>query len=173
MAIGNGLAQSLRAQHAIPKQNDPSVPNMAQLPVGIWEIAGENGGGIGSNLWEAPASAWHGGPPPKDNEISQPVLLFGVYQRANAKVGCLEENFSDTGWRGARYGSSAGYAHELLRAYYPGHSMSDPPVDTELIFDPQKDIWKAHFRRGSFDGNVVLNRAPNRPSHDQDLCFSA
>jgi hypothetical protein len=42
----------------------------------------------------------------------------------------------------------------------------------ELTFNPQEDTWKGHFHRGAFDENVTLTRAPNRPSHDQELCLA-
>jgi hypothetical protein len=79
-------------QQAIPQSPDNWVPN-PQLPVGIWELADQEGGAIGINLWRVPASLGHGGQLLKTGEKDYPVLQIGVYQRVKAKVRCGEENF--------------------------------------------------------------------------------
>jgi hypothetical protein len=164
------LTLNMGVQAAILQQDSHSEPSVPQIPGGIWEAPDGNGGFIGVNLWEVPASLGHGGPAPKNDEPDRPVLQIGVFQRSNARVRCGEENFFDTGWRGPLHGSSSCYAHELLRVHYPATAPHDIPIDLELTFDPKNDVWKCHFHRGAFDANVTLNRAQNRPSHDQELC---
>ena len=69
------------------------MPN-PQLPVGIWELADQEGGAIGINLWRVPASLGHGGQLLKSGEKDYPVLQIGVYQRVKAKVRCGEEKIA-------------------------------------------------------------------------------
>lgn len=164
------LTLNIGAQIAIPQQHSYSVPSMPRTPVGIWEAEDGRGGFIGINLWEVPASLGHGGPAAKNDDPDRHVLQIGVYQRSKARVLCGEENFFDTGWRGPQNGSSANYAHELLTIHYPATAPGDTPIDLELTFDPKNDAWKGRFHRRAFDANVTLSRAPNRPSHDQELC---
>jgi hypothetical protein len=165
------LTLRMGVQTAISQQYDSSASSMPQSPVGIWEAPDGSGGIIGLNLWEVPASLGHGGPPLARDEKDYPVLQIGVYQRVKAKVRCGEENFFDAGWRGPTFGTTTSYQHQTLAIHYPG-SKGDWPIDVQLTFDAQEDVWKGRFHRGPFDENVTLIRAPDRPSHDQELCFS-
>lgn len=162
---------TMAGRQAIPQSPDNWVPN-PQLPLGIWELADQKGGAIGINLWRVPASMGHGGPPPKPDEKDYPVLQIGVYQRVQAHVRCGEENFFDAGWRGPPYGTTTSYQNHLLEIHSPARTY-DTPIDVQLTFDAQQNVWRGRFRRGAFDQNVTLTPAPYRHTHDQELCFGA
>jgi hypothetical protein len=157
-------------QQAIPQSPDNWAPN-PQLPLGIWELADQKGAAIGINLWRVPASMGHGGPLLKKGEKDYPVLQIGVYQRVKAHVRCGEENFFDAGWRGPMYGTTTSYQHQVLEIHSPSHTSFDPPIDVKLTFEPQEDVWRGRFHRGTFDQIVTLTRAPYRQTHDQELCI--
>jgi hypothetical protein len=95
-----------RAQRVVTQQRSHSAPNMAELPVGIWESGDGLGGVVGIKL----ATHYHDG-------------------------------------------------------------SGDIPVDLELTFDSNKDLWTGHFHRRAFDGDVTLSRAPDRPTYDLEICF--
>jgi hypothetical protein len=156
---------------AIPQSPDNRTPN-PESPVGIWELADQEGGSIGINLWQVPASIGHGGQLLKGGEKDYPVLQIGVYQRGKARVRCGEENFFDAGWQGRTNGTTTSYQHQVLEIHHPG-GVGDAPIDVQLTFKPQEDIWRGRFHRGSFDQNVTLTRAPDRRNHDQELCIGS
>jgi hypothetical protein len=166
------VLSSLVVYQASPQNPGDSVANQPQSPVGIWELAEQNGGAIGINLWEVPASLGHGGPPLKSDEKDYPVLQIGVYERVKAKVRCGEENFFDAGWRGPTFGTTTSYQHQSLTIHSPG-SKGDWPIDVQLTFDAQQDVWKGRFHRGPFDEKVTLIRVQDHTSHDGDLCFGS
>ena len=160
---------SLGVHPVVPQNPDPALLK-SQPPIGIWEAQGRNGGAIGINLWEVPASIGHGGPLLKSGEKDYPVLQIGVYERSKARVQCLEENFFDTGWQGVTSVYSK-YADGRLIIHVPANYKGVPPIGIELTFDPQGDAWTGRFHRGTFDENTTLSRAQDRPSHDQELCL--
>ena len=166
------LTLTMVQQQAIPQSKDNWTPN-PQMPVGIWELTDQEGGAIGINIWRVPASSGHGGQLLKSGEKDYPVLQIGVYQRVKAKVRCGEENFFDAGWQGPKYGTTS-YENQVLEIHHPADKAIkvDIPIDVQLRFEPQEDVWRGRFHRGRFDQNVTLTRAPNRPTHDQELCVS-
>jgi hypothetical protein len=166
------LTLKIGSQTAIPQQYDSPAPTVTHSPIGIWEAPDGSGGVIGLNLWEEPASLGHGGPPLARDEKDYPVLQIGVYQRVKAKVRCGEENFFDAGWRGPTFGSTTNHQHQTLTIHSPGNK-SDWPIDVQLTFDVQADVWKGRFHRGPFDENITLIRVADRPSHDGELCFGS
>ena len=156
-------------KQAIPQSPDNWVPN-PQLPVGIWELADQEGGAIGINLWRVPASLGHGGQLLKSGEKDYPVLQIGVYQRVKAKVRCGEENFFDAGWQGPTNATITSYQHQVLEIHHRARK-GDIAIDVQLTFEPQQDVWRGRFHRGLFDQNVTLTRAADRSTHDQELCI--
>jgi hypothetical protein len=139
------------------------------MPVGIWELADHEGGAIGINLWPVAASIGHGGQLLKSGEQDYDVLQIGIYQRVKARVRCGEENFFDAGWQGPTNGTTTSYQHQVLEIHLPGRK-GDTPIDVRLTFEPQENVWKGRFHRGTFDQNVTLTRAPDRRTHDQEIC---
>jgi hypothetical protein len=149
-----------------------SAPRL-RMPLGIWESDDGEGGAVGINLWEDPSSLGHGGPLPLGDDGHRPVLQIGIYQRRNTKVRCGEENFYDTGWRGANFGISTFYSQDLLSVHNPAKLGGDIPLDLDLKHDPARDVWVGRFHRGMFDVNLVLHRVVERPSHDQEICTAS
>ena len=86
------------------------------------------------------------------------------------KVRCGEENFYDTGWRGATFGITTDQTYESLAVHNPAKLGGDVPLDLDLKRDSARDVWFGRFHRGSFDRNLVLHRVGERPSHDQEIC---
>jgi hypothetical protein len=137
---------------------------------GIWEAEDGSGGAVGINLWQESSSSPHGGPPVDGNQVPHPVPQIGAYQRAHARVRCLEESFSDTGWRGHKdAGVSAELIGEHLVVTYP-QFPGEKAMDLDLTWDNKADVWRGRFHIGAYDKQVVLHRAPDRPSHDQEIC---
>jgi hypothetical protein len=135
---------------------------------GIWEADEGQSGTVGINLWDVSSSLGHGGPP-EPNEAAHPVLQIGVYERSGTSVQCGEENFFDTGWRGHKDERvQAGFTNGVLTVTYqfPGETA----IDLDLRWHPDSNTWTGRFHRGAFDKIVTLHRAPDRRTHDQELC---
>ncbi len=148
-----------------------ATPSEASYPVGVWETDSDSFGAVGINLWTASSSSGHGGPrDPEEREHT--VLQVAVYQRARAQVQCGEENFFDTGWRGhENAGVRTVFTKGVLTVAYP-QFPHETAIDVDLSWHPETDTWTGRFHRGNFDKIVVLHRAPDRPTHDQELCLA-
>jgi hypothetical protein len=142
----------------------------APLPEGIWEAEPAPSGTVGINLWGVSSSLGHGAPS-DPGEIEHPILQVGVYLRTGAKVRCGEENFFDSGWRGHKDpGVRTTFTNGVLTVTYP-QFPHETAMDLALSWHPDTDTWSGRFHRGSFEEVVVLHRAPDRRTHDQELCL--
>jgi hypothetical protein len=142
---------------------------VAKAPSGIWEYADPDGGAVGINLWEARLPSWHQGPSLKGEQLNPLTLQIGVYHRKLARVRCGEENFFDEGRQEPARRVISTFSDGVLRVRKPEWN-TDPRIEIELTLNPETNTWKGRFLRGSFDHEVELSRAANRPSHDQELC---
>ena len=169
---GTLCAQATKEQRTASHVRAPDPMN------GIWEAPDGNGGAVGLNLWTESSTDWHGEQRAEEGPFkplagpSHPVLLFGVYHRAGARVRCMEENFFDTGWQGRQDANVVNrYTAGHLQVHAPGKHNADFAIDLDLWFDPFARTWTGRFHRGNFDQQVTLRPAPARPSHDAGLCM--
>ena len=89
------LALNMGVQAAILQQYSHSEPSVSQTPGGIWEAPDRNGGFIGVNLWEVPASLGHGGPAPK---TTNPIDSYckSAYTNDRKLGSCVEKRTFST-----------------------------------------------------------------------------
>jgi hypothetical protein len=170
MAVLSQLIMAVLFSSGLTLCERTAKPTRATLPQGIWEADEGQSGTVGINLWEVSSSVTHGGPP-NPEEVTHPVLQIGVYERSGTSVQCGEENFFDTGWRGHKdVGVQAAFTNGVLIVTYP-QFPNETAINLELTWHPDTNTWTGRFHRGSFDKVVTLHHAPDRRTHDQELCM--
>jgi len=159
------------APRSVGQSWQPKSALRSRTPVGIWEADDNQGGAVGINLSEIPW-LWSPGDllAPGYDGPHLATQLVGVYQRKSTRVRCGEENFYETGWREANSGISTAYHQDRLAFHASAEPGGVVPLDLDLQYDPIANVWVGRFHRGTFDMELTLRRAADRPSQDQEIC---
>jgi hypothetical protein len=151
-------------------QQSVTAPNPPNLLIGVWESVQADGSAIGIDLSEVPADLQSGSEPSGDPGGRKALLQVGVFQKRHQRIACGEENFFVIGKKDPDHDSIENFVHGKLQIRYRDH-VSGLEIQLVLAYDPFRDLWTGHFRRGKFDGEVELHRASHRPDAAQGGCI--
>lgn len=175
-AIGVMLLRTGSILSQQPSANTP--PKEPDLPVGVWESVQADGSAIGIDLSEARATVQSGQLEPEDFTRHTSVLQVGVFQKHHQRIACGEENFFVIGEKDSNRVTVSSYTRGKLEVHYRDQ-VTGSEVQLILILDPFHDVWTGHFqrdffdrhfRRQSFDGEIVLHRTSRQPDPAQGGC---
>ncbi len=138
-------------------QQSCSTSQALSPPLGKWEVMDGKGGSVGIDIDRAGVMPGNGSSAfPKASEVA-----IIVYHRRLAEY-CEDLHFFTLAWHcGPDKAATVAFKKDRLVIHTESHMDGSTPIDVNLLFDRNRNVWSGNFRSGLFHGrHAMLSQAP-------------